>query len=229
LRPLMVGLVALALVACDVRPTTTPTNDALTVTIGARVTKLHVTQPASIATLWTLGLEISLADGSLVLLVAASTQSGTTMILGGTGEPVAGSPGTYTFVETLTPTNVTAETTPRPDGRTDFTTVTAFDWSLPFHPQEPWMPLHHGGLGGSLDPQGVPTADVPPLSGTLRGCFTVEEAQALYVHLLNESVYELSTSSGGRPDADCGSGTIDGFAFEAQWEASEVVQLVEAG
>ena len=229
MRLAMVGFAAWALVACEGRPTMTPTSGALTVTTGARLTKLHVARPTSLATLWNLGLETPLADGSRVLLVAAQTQSGTTAIFGGTGEPVAGHPGTYTFVNSMTPTSVLAETSPRADGRTDFTTVTAFDWEVPFHPQEPWMPLHHATLAGSLDPQGVPTSDVPPLSGTLRACFTVEEAKALYVHVLAESVYDLSTSTQGHPDADCGSGTIDGYTFEAQWEATEVVQLVDAG
>jgi hypothetical protein len=150
----------------------------------------------------------------------------------GSGTPLVDGGTDYTFTDRLDPPSVLATVgSPAADGYAPFATVTTATWSWDLLPGYSTLPVHGLVLAGTLDPSGLPTSTSPPFAGTLAGCFTPADAEAIYIPALTMTLRQLIEANG--PCAlDCATtsgGALDGWTLTATWEAAEVVTLVEPG
>jgi hypothetical protein len=211
---------------------------------GGRWTNVKMNKPTSIATIANLQLPPQFADGTFVIILRTVPLSDTAIGLhGGDGVLMSEDPLMYTFKEGFDPSpEVVAALAPQEtnDGGTakiPFETASDFNMRFQFvgNATDPQPPLYiwKAKMTGSLDGDGVPVANDPPLSGRFTGCFKAHGeppqkagAADIYITLLTQTILELIESSSGTMDDDCdGSGSNNGFAFEIQWDSNETTEL----
>jgi hypothetical protein len=210
---------------------------------GGRWTNLKMNKPTSIATIANLQLPPLFADGTFVIILRTVPLSDTAVYLhGGDGVKASEEPLTYTFKEGFNPnpqvisTLGDADTNDAGVAKIPFQTAEDFQMNFQFvgNATDPQPPLYiwKAKITGTMDGQGVPTSNDPPLDGKMTGCFTAHGtpgkagAADIYITLLSQTILELITNSGGAVDMDCtDSGSTDGFAFEIQWDSNETTAL----
>jgi hypothetical protein len=211
--------------------------------VGGRWTGIKMNKPESIATIANLQLPPLFADGTFVIILRTEPLSSTAINLhGGDGVKMSDDPLMYTFKEGFNPTPAVVSTIGDPDtndagvAKIPFATAGDFQMNFQFvgNATDPQPPLYiwKAKITGTMDDQGVPTSNDPPLGGKMTGCFTAHGttgkagAADIYITLLSSTILELINSSGGSMDMDCtDSGSNDGFAFEIQWDSNETTAL----
>jgi hypothetical protein len=213
---------------------------------GGRWTNVHMSKPESIATIANLQLPPQFADGTFVIILrTVPLEEGVSVWLhGGDGVLMTEEPLMYTFKEGFDP-NPAVLTNLSPQEMNDggaakipFQTASDFNMRFQFvgNATDPQPPLYiwKAKITGTLDQDGIPVANDPPLGGKLTGCFKAHGDMAankagaadIYITLLSQTILELIDSSGGVVDDDCDdSGSNNGFAFEIQWDSNETTDL----
>jgi hypothetical protein len=101
-----------------------------------------------------------------------------------------------------------------------------FEWAIEILAAQPLLVLHDVSVTGTIDADGRPSSGY--LAGRIRGCFTPENAAAIYIALLSQTVAQLMEASGTVLDCDAtGSGGIDGYTLELSWSAGAAVDVFE--
>jgi hypothetical protein len=212
---------------------------------GGRWTNVKMIKPESIATIANLQLPPQFADGTFVIILRTEplVEGSSVWLHGGDGLLMTEDPLMYTFKEGFDPnpavlTNLApAETNDAGTPKIPFQTASDFQMRFQFvgNATDPQPPLYiwKAKMTGSLDGDGVPVANDPPLSGRFTGCFKAHGeppqkagAADIYITLLTQTILELIESSGGVMDDDCDeSGSNNGFAFEILWDSNEITDL----
>jgi len=209
---------------------------------GARWTSFLLDKPESIKTIANIQLPGYVKDGTIVVILRTTPgiPGASVGLHGGDGVKTSDDPLTYTFREGFIPETVSAAIESPFTGTdglqyTKFdTSGSQFDWTFLFLPDQPPLYIYNAKLTGTLDADGIPVSTDPPgLSGRFSGCFTPTALEAgkygaadVYIEVLSQTLLDLIQSSGGQLDADCtGSGSNNGYLLEAEWEATEYVDL----
>jgi hypothetical protein len=211
---------------------------------GVRFTEFDLTKPPEITGVARAQLPNYFHDGTIVILLKATPSGeGLVQLEGGSGTKVTDTPLTYTFTDTFSAANVIAAVSDTSSGKS-FETATSFDWTFPFVPGQPALYIFNVKLTGTLDADGLPSSATPvlatyPYAGTYTGCFLADSsdpatpgAKQVYIDVLKMDLKGLLDANSATPNDDCnGSGSYNGYKFEATWQATDVVefQAAEAG
>jgi hypothetical protein len=166
---------------------------------------------------------------STTVLLRASPFSGGLLLRAGTGAQVSDDPVTFSFADRLEPVEIATSREGVPlDGGTGqrFASESPFVWQLDVLQGQPSLELQQATVSGFLDADGLPTSELPPMSGTMGGCLGATSAGLVYVEVLSQTLREFL--EGCRP-LDCSTtaaGDADGWILEFQWQA-EVVEIHE--
>lgn len=163
-----------------------------------------------------------------VLATVADGAGGYSLVGGyGTAVPVAG--GTTRFFGLQHPFTLDGQPGPVPlavaaDG--SFVTdpgARLFTWEVQTLLSQPFLPLRGVSVTGVIDPDGHLDS-----RGRILGCFTLADAEAIYLEVLTQTLADLIVGSGAVPDCDAtGSGASDGYTLDLTWWAGEAVDVYE--
>jgi hypothetical protein len=214
------------------------------VSSGARWDKFQLVKPEAITSLANIQLPGYFASGSIVVILRAdpTVDEASVNLHGGDGLKTSDDPITYTFKDGFKPAAVLTYLDAPVSGFKPFHTGSEFEWVFQFIPGQPPLYLYKASVSGSLNEDGIPVSTQPTaMYGTIKGCFTPEGincgqpdgkcgAADVYIEVITQDLKQLIENSGGTLDAECfeNGGVPNGYLFEANWEANEVVQFSTA-
>jgi hypothetical protein len=201
---------------------------------AARWTNAHMNKPESLAAIANLNLPPLLAEGGMVMLFTVRPGELGPELHGGIGARQSSDAGVaYSLTDDLQTNGQAgapiwaAPATLDGGATTLFGTPATVDvrGSFQFTPDQPPLDVRWLSISGTLDAEGLPTSASPALSGRYTGCFTQASAHAICPTIPGIPCTPLDEALGAPDCSASGSGTLDGYFLDLDWEASEIVEL----
>jgi len=197
----------------------------------ARWTNAHMNKPESVAAIANLNLPALFAEGGRVILFTVRPGDLGLELHGGGGARLDG--GAYSVTDDLQTNGQpgapiwAAPATLDGGATTLFGTPATVDvrGAFLFADGQPSLDVRWLSISGTLDADGLPTAAFPALSGRYAGCFTQASAHAICPTIPGFPCTPLDEGLGAPDCSASGTGTLDGYALDLDWEASEIVEL----